>query len=302
MTKLKAPLLSLEAHNSLAGTLTYQRRQRTNFVRRKPSPGNVVTLPRQYQRWLYEDYVDWWNEQTPAVKRQYEVLGAPLHLTGYQYWMREHLRDLPDIALDWHLDAIIAGQTLDSSRNANTGTVFGCTVQPGLIANAFFFDHLDDRVTRTLTPSLQLIPPRSAELYVYPQFSDTQVLVNNAISSVVAGFAVRLDPAVKLRVTAWWNYNNLYINPNWDGIDLNTWSHIYTSDDGVNCTLWVNGILRYSYFRILPYTTNWGTFWLGQRHTSGLYPFGGLIDGFRLLSRIYSQTTIKKHAERRFSP
>ncbi|GAJ14702.1 unnamed protein product, partial [marine sediment metagenome] len=50
MAKLKKPLLSLGARGTIADTLTFQKRQGIDLVKRKPVPSQPRTLPQMYQR------------------------------------------------------------------------------------------------------------------------------------------------------------------------------------------------------------------------------------------------------------
>ena len=50
MSKIKAPLLSLKAHGTIANSLTYQDRSTKTIVRRKPTPTGLKSLKQTYQR------------------------------------------------------------------------------------------------------------------------------------------------------------------------------------------------------------------------------------------------------------
>lgn len=144
MSKLKAPLFSLDSHGSVSPNLTYQQSHNFTIVRKKPIPTQNVNLSAQYQRWFYKDYVSLWHEQSSSSKQSYSSLGVPYHLTGYQYFMRYHLRNLPDIGLFTGLDTHQEPTVIDLSRNGNTATLYGVTRTTGLVDGCVSFDGVND--------------------------------------------------------------------------------------------------------------------------------------------------------------
>lgn len=143
MSKVKTPLLSLRASGTIANSLTFQRKNKVNFVRGKPIPAYRRTLPQVYQRWLYEDYAYLWTQQTPTTKASFAAQGSRFHLTGFQYWMKYNLKNLPDIIGWWHLDEKAGTIAKDFSRNAFNGTIYGALPTAGVINGAFSFDGND---------------------------------------------------------------------------------------------------------------------------------------------------------------
>jgi len=77
-------------------------------------------------------------------------------MTGFAYWMKYHLTNLPDIAGGWHLDYITNNTTIDFSKNLNHGTVYGPTILPGLIDKCLSFDGVDDYVDLAAKPAFDL--------------------------------------------------------------------------------------------------------------------------------------------------
>lgn len=146
MAKTKTPFLSLGSQGSIGNALTTQKRGRLTMLRAKPIPTYRRTLPQQYQRWLYEDYAYLWTQQTEATKRTYAATGSRYHLTGFQYWMKYNLTNLPDIVALWHLDESAGAIAYDSSRNNNNGTITGASPILGTIDGAQNFDGLNDRI------------------------------------------------------------------------------------------------------------------------------------------------------------
>lgn len=144
MSKLTTPLLSLEAHGTVGDAITYQGNSRLKIVRKKPILPYSLTLAQQYQRWLYEDYCYLWHQQSQAVKALFRSNGVRFHLTGYQYWMKYMLQNLPDIAGWWKLDDNAGARTIDSSRHLNHANVIGASPSVGVIDGCFSFDGIND--------------------------------------------------------------------------------------------------------------------------------------------------------------
>jgi hypothetical protein len=139
MAKVKTPLLSFDAHGSLGDSLTFRRHAGGTVAEKKPRLPYFLTLPSQYQRWLYQDYVYLWHQQSIATKQFYATTGARHHLTGFQYWMKYHLTNLPDIAGLWYLDEKSGSVAHDASRYLTHGTIVGASPTVGLIAGAYDF-------------------------------------------------------------------------------------------------------------------------------------------------------------------
>lgn len=169
MAKPKAPLFSLSAQGTLGGNLTHQRRGRGYIARSKPSPTDPYSLPQAYQRWLYQDYAAWWQDQIPAVKAGWEMAARRLRITGFAYWMKYRLTTLPDLAGAWRFDKLTASQTPDSSPNNNHGTVFGATPAPGVIAQALSFDGVDDYVNCGTSSTLNPVDQLTIAMFIIPK-------------------------------------------------------------------------------------------------------------------------------------
>lgn len=147
MPKTRTPLLSLEAHGTLGGSVTYQGKGARKTARSKPRLPYFLTLPSQYQRWLYADYIAQWNNLTDTEKQVWRSAGSRRHLTGLQEFMRYNLKYLPDLAGYWKLDSNHGATTPDSSRNGNVGTIIGASPATGIIDRCLSFDGINDDVT-----------------------------------------------------------------------------------------------------------------------------------------------------------
>jgi hypothetical protein len=167
MVKLNSPLISLAAQGSIGDSLTFKRRGQTNIAGSKPTPANPQTLPQYYSRFLYCHYALWWKELSEAEHQVYSAYGSPFHLTGYQFFMKECLSELPDILLWARLDTLVGGQTPDSGKLGNTGTVVGCSQASGLVGTAFSFDGINDYVDFGNPSSLYFDPTKDYTFVVW---------------------------------------------------------------------------------------------------------------------------------------
>lgn len=146
MAKIKAGLLSMGARGTIGEAVTFQERVGIQIARKKPIPAYRYTLSQAYQRWLYEDYCYLWGQQSIATKAEYRTAGVRFHLTGFQYWMKYHLKNLPDIELWARFDINTGGIAYDLSRHQNNGVIIGASPATGGINGALSFDGLNDVV------------------------------------------------------------------------------------------------------------------------------------------------------------
>lgn len=194
MAKTKTPFLSMAAHGTVGRSITAQGLPKTTLVRTKPLPTYRLTLPQQYQRWLYQDYAYLWTLQSEPTKRSYAAAGVPFHLTGFQYWMKYHLTNLTWIDGWWKLDFRSDSTIIDSSPNANTGTAFGTTPTTALIDGGFSFDGINDRIDIPNSPSLTTPPEQTLMIFFYAgSFTGVErMLVHHAYLGALGGVQIYL--------------------------------------------------------------------------------------------------------------
>lgn len=236
---LKSPLLSLGARGTIGDALTYQGKGQETIVRDKPIPTYRRTLPQLYQRWLYEDYAYLWRQQSLAIKQEYATAGSRYHLTGFQYWMKYHLTNLPDIAGWWKLDEKAGAIAYDSGRNANHGTIFGATPTTGVIDGAYDFDAINDYINCGNKPSLDCTTAITIEFFF------TRLMAGAWSHLVTKGtdesYQVREDATGNLLWgflgvdMAWYNV--------WTGVPLTngTLFHLVGTFDGANVKAFIDG-------------------------------------------------------------
>lgn len=154
MTKLKTPLLSLGATQSIGDSLTFQRRNKTNFVRRKPHPTDSRSVAQLSHRENYLYCIQCWKALTAARKHQWETAARPYRITGFNLFLRQRLPDYSDFLLRYFMDEN-AGTTLcDNSRSKYHGNITGASYVVTPQNYGLYFDGSDDFVTIPDCPDL----------------------------------------------------------------------------------------------------------------------------------------------------
>lgn len=301
MVKLRTPLLSMGAHGTLGGSVTFQGNDRYQIARRKPVLPYSLTLRQQYQRWLYEDYAALWKEQSQATRLVYSGLGYRFHLTGYQYWMKYHLANLPDIIGAWHLDILSSGQTPDSGRNALTGTVVGAYPVPGVIAQGFYFDGVNDHVDIGSSALVKPTETFSIELFILIRalpFVGFKYAVANASSNGKSGFACNGHDAT--------NKVDVYCADALGGVGqaitlvAGAWKHIcLTYDNGIIICYADGEPVGAPGFKVISYLPG-NILAIGAAGDIAAF-WPGSTDHLILRTRLLQQAEVKRHAERRFT-
>ena len=300
MAKTKTPLFGLETHGTIANKLTFQKRNRTTFARNKPTPIDPKTLAQIYHRWDYQDYALLWHSLTLAQQQQWESNARRLKITGFNYWIRTHLKTLPDLAGRWHLDERSGSQAHDSSKNTNNGTIYGATPSPGYIDYCLYFDGIDDRVKILDHPSLK---PTNAITIMLRFYALTQT---QGWSRLIAK---GLDKSYEIRFQNNFNLRPQFVltDVGWIAVPtpviLNIWYHIaatYDKDAGPsNMKLYLNAQLIASTTKTLPITQTTHNLGIGDGPDKS-DPFKGYIDEVKIYNRALTAQEIKIHYERKY--
>lgn len=315
MTKTKTPFFSLGSKGSVADTLTSQKRGVSTLIRSKPSPTYRRTLPQLYQRWLYEDYAYLWTQQSAATRAEYRTGGSRFHLTAFQYWIKYHLTNLPDISLFYKLDTHIGTLVLDSSRHSNNGILFGPSYQSGQISTSLYFDGLNDYLSIS-TPSAMAFGTGDFSLCFFlwledytnpPGDSSTQVIVSSTPDHIDDwGMNFRTDnfPIIPDRRQLHFfcrNSAGLAKFAKSPPITKHTWylvsatrynSNLYISLSGQN---WIPGDVAANRSYKSP-----SLIYLGKRIRFGNRHFYGLLDNFIIYSRYLNNTELYIRSLRQF--
>ncbi|MBA7592527.1 hypothetical protein ES708_34714 [subsurface metagenome] len=300
MAKPKSPLLSFGATGTIADSLTFQKRNHGTIARTKPIPKDPYTLAQAYQRWDYQDYAYLWTLQSQAVQQTYRTRASRYHITGFSLWMREHLRDLPDLAGRWHLDEKAGAIAYDSSKYATNGIIFGATPTTGLIDGAQYF---------TLNDYIEITAPQLN--FTSEDFSLVATIKVDSLPGLQSLFRRGL-----INFDGWefFIYGNgrIYVYTSQSGerqyshspngsIVINTWYTVGFSRAGASITLYKNGLdvtLRPG-FHVDPLTST-RTAKIGIDDNLTDYPFDGRIDNLIVYNRALDATEHKRHSDRRY--
>lgn len=88
MTKLKLPLLSLDATGKLGKGITFSHRQGQTIAEKIAQPANPKTQAQLTQRAVFQACASSWHGLSPAQRATFESLGTAHHMTGYAYFLR----------------------------------------------------------------------------------------------------------------------------------------------------------------------------------------------------------------------
>jgi len=300
MAKLKKPLLSLEAKGTLGDSLTFQHRKGIDFVRQKPVPAQPRTLPQMYQRWLYEDYIYLWHQQSASTKRQWNSDASPHHMTGFAYWMQYYLKGLPDIAGYYKLDLCDELIAHDSSRNLNHGTVVGATPTIGLIDRCLSFDGLIDRVQIPHHTELNLPDRFTIDFFFSPGKLDTYQYIVYKHGVVNLAYDIRLTNLNRIEFRSFGLLPSVITSVKvFTPADLGKWFHFAITYDRSTLSLYIAGILD----KAVPTTgVNWTSaapLWLATTIFATWW-YQGLLDHLLLNNRCLDSTEILRHSVRRY--
>ena len=93
MAKVKIPLLSFAAHNTIGNSITFQSGSRQTIARTKPIPSDPKSPAQLIQRQKYRDAVTAWNALSPGEKEDWR--GVCRGLTAYQCFIKNELKYIP---------------------------------------------------------------------------------------------------------------------------------------------------------------------------------------------------------------
>ena len=171
MAKVKAPLLSLDAHGTVGEEITYRSKPKQHQALVTPTHVDAQTCPQITQRTRYQQAILEWSWLTPAQKQAYETQARPYHMTGYNLLLRQFLNQQYQgyTHLLAPLNELGQATAHDFSGYTNTGTLVGAYFTPGILCNGVHFDGINDWINFGHDPSLNFSPPFSIELALRPQ-------------------------------------------------------------------------------------------------------------------------------------
>jgi len=126
--KIKGPLLSENAHGSIAKAITYSKRRTHNHARKYQPPRKDPSPKQRAQRRITEFLVAQWQNMAANDKASWntEARNSGLNITGYQYFLRTAQRNLythHGLLAYWSMNEIVDGKILDLSGRNNHGTL-----------------------------------------------------------------------------------------------------------------------------------------------------------------------------------
>lgn len=300
MAKTQTPFLSLNSQGTVGGFLTTQKSGRTTILRSKPVPTDPYSLPQAYQRWLYEDYAYLWTQQSAATRAIYRSAGSRYHLTGFQYWMKYHLTNLPDIAGYFKLDEKTSATAYDSSRHLNHATIFGASPSIGRIDGALYFDGINDYLR---IPKQDQFDFRNSTLtldfFLRINTPGVRMVIINHRGALPHEWSLTLAPAGDLYLYV---EDGFAINSAIGHITIGQLHHIicHYQDQSLNGHIFIDGTDRTTIVtnRIFPFET--GDIYVGTRAGDLTLDLDGYIDNLIIYDRELDQTEITRHAARRY--
>ena len=311
MSKTKTPFFGLGAHGSVGRSITAQGLPKETLVRTKPLPTYRYTLPQAYQRWLYRDYAYLWTQQSEATRRAYAADGVRFHLTGFQYWMKYQLSNLPDLEAWYTLDPPNTVQALDRSPYLNHATIIGATPTDGVIDQGLSFDAFNDYLNCG-TPHFITQHLGSFEAFVYNNSGTRCILCfSNPTTSFIYEMRIIFDSLERLALDVYenWAYTH-YLRTNPGTLPFGQWHHIAVTSDGATTRIYINGVEQTVN---VPLGVDDG-FWFGdlngdadtislgaiRRSNVTLATLDGYLDNPRVYNRTLNLTEIARHSEQHY--
>lgn len=289
------------AKGTVGGALTAQKRGGDTILRSTPVPTDPYSLAQAYQRWIYKDYAYLWTLLLEATKQTYRTRASKYHITGFSLWMREHLRDLPDILAWWRLDDNLGATTIDSSKNENDASIFGASPATGLIDHCLEFDGLNDYLQVSNITNIHIgTGDFTLQFFLCPIVlnGDHRIIL---CDSTPSNIQIYFNPPAPANTTSLMvALGGVFVNPGTKLWTLNSWYSIALRRISGTLTWWFDGIL----FKTLPHAGNAvpsTTLQFAYRQFTGHHPFNCRMDNIIFYDWGIPQTLIERWALRRYS-
>jgi len=261
MAKTSGPLLSLEAHGTLAKTLNYSQRKSGSQCRKYNKPLKIPTPAQRGQRRLTEFLVAQWQNMSDADKATWTTNAAAsgLALSGYHYFLKQAQRNLylhHGLWGYWSLNEIVAGQVLDITRQGHNGDLKPTypsnspVLVPGKskrFSNALSFDGSDDTVEFTAANSLKsALGTWECWVKHTENFLSSRGILHHGEAGYNRQLSMKTTTVNRLQCycregTEGYPYAWVIFAPA-NSIPLNTWCHVALVQDGISPLLYINGV------------------------------------------------------------
>ncbi len=300
MPRVRAPLFGFSARGTLANSLTYSRRKGVHLVGLVPFHLDSKTLSQYYQRWRFQDAAFIWHTLTTAERAPYIADASTFRISPWSAWLRSYLRDQTYLMAEHRLDSFPGGISIDTSSWAQNGGVTNATIAQGIIDQCGDFNGINAEIE--ITHAANLLPTDAFTLACFVNLDGAP----NAWAHIAdKGNTYRLlfDDAGNVYASifrtigevAGWN-ERIALTPG-------AWYHVAYTYDGnlvaANLKTFINGVY-------IGATTGAGVFAqpattmrIGSAFNAG-NPYSGLIDQYRLYSRVLSPSHIAALAARMF--
>lgn len=205
MPKLKGPLFGLQAHGTVADSLTYRHRRRQETALTVPTHPDANTLRQRRHRFLYRLGIALWNGFTPVQKAYYRTQAIGTPMIAMNVWLRLWLTTTPNLTFCLSLEEGQGHDLADLSPNATHFRRYGPSWVQDDSKHALLADGIDDfaRVSSPTTPTIT-----TAEHTVIcraARMSGTgAALVINSTQYSARGYALQFDSTNRL----FWSTND----------------------------------------------------------------------------------------------
>lgn len=292
--------MSIAASGTIGKAVTFQKSGKLNIARKKPELPYSLTLPQQYQRWLYQDYIAYWHTLTPAQKQAYTTLAVGKHMSGFAYFMKVMLNTLPDIMGWWHLDERTGATATDFSKNANHGTIVGATHVPGFIDYALDFNGINNRVYLG-TATCQPAPRGTLEALIQTDTNNAYIICLSTRFSLTVGDPHTLGVGGQPNKANVQSYDGTLWRQTWSTTTItdNKRHHLAGVVNETTLSIYVDGLLENSTPSGGGPVYTGADQYLGVSHVL-VWWFKGLMDEARVYNRDLASPEVNLRASRRF--
>lgn len=300
MAKVSKPLLSLDAHGTLADTITYSRQPAGTIAREKPVPADRLTLLQLYHRWLYQDYAAYWQTLTSAQKAAYRTAGSRYHRPAFAQFLKTFLKTQPDIAGIWHLDERFSSIALDSSKKGNYGSIIGALHVPAVIDYGLWFDGINDNVNLGKSTDHDLTTALTLEAYIYmdalPSEADRSMCILDKRSSIYSWLIHKANDRIRLTLGKAVGFDEF-----WGvAITARTLHHVAVTWDGEYVIHYLDGVPNTPAARTEESPTRVDFLRIGCNYYGNADWFYGTIDNVVMWYRALPHASLLAHSNRRY--
>ena len=247
MALLTGPLLSLEAHGSVGGVITYRVNKRRKQAETTPFHADAKTYSQLNQRIKYLTATHEWNWLTPLEKAVYIGLSKRKNITGFNVMMSRQLKLLRQGYVHQLLLARhrTAATIADKSGYGLTATRYGTSYWEGLLGGSILFDGIDDYLSTPHNAALDFpLNNFSIELLIFLTTTGIEQTVMQKRAPATTGYVITIG--APNRIALYLEGPNGYCyRQSATPLKLAQWYHVMFSVDRANDNIdcYINGAL-----------------------------------------------------------